>query len=81
MNKYREILGEEKKKNEPVVNTEWYERGCIVDTNFVEGPWDIDDSNDNEVELCYFPCILSKGKETEIYYKFQVTIRKKSKSP
>ncbi|CAJ0651569.1 8506_t:CDS:2 [Entrophospora sp. SA101] len=71
MNKYREILGEEKKKNVSKSAEELIR----------SGPWDIDDSNDNEVELCYFPCILSKGKETEIYYKFQVTIRKKSKSP
>ncbi|CAH1767200.1 10876_t:CDS:2, partial [Entrophospora sp. SA101] len=62
MNKYREILGEEKKKNVSKSAEELIR----------SGPWDIDDSNDNEVELCYFPCILSKGKETEIYYKFQL---------
>nr|CAG8447254.1 165_t:CDS:1 [Entrophospora candida] len=102
MNKYREIIDEDRKKNiyknadelvrtgiklwfrlkiqEPVVNIEWYKPGDAVDTNFMEGTWETDNTNNFGVELCYFPCILSKGKETEIYYKSQVTIRKKSKS-
>ncbi|CAJ0838503.1 18018_t:CDS:2 [Entrophospora sp. SA101] len=101
MNKYREILDEDRKKNiyknadelvrtgiklwfrlkiqEPVVNIEWYKPGDAVDTNFMEGTWETNNINNFGVELCYFPCILSKGKETEIYYKSQVTIRKKTR--
>nr|CAG8618843.1 11208_t:CDS:1 [Entrophospora candida] len=65
---------------EPAVNIEWYGQGCIVDTNFMEGPWEMDDADSYRVELCYFPCIFSKGKEPEIYYKSQVTIQEISHS-
>nr|CAG8447183.1 160_t:CDS:1 [Entrophospora candida] len=102
MNKYREILDEDRRKNvskyaeelvrsgiklwfcsqiqEPVVNIEWYKPGKPVDIDFMEGPWEHNNANNSVVELCYFPCISSKGEEPEIYCKSQVTIRTKPKS-
>nr|CAG8447212.1 162_t:CDS:1 [Entrophospora candida] len=68
------------KIQEPIVDIKWYKPEEAVNTDFMEGPWEIDDINNYGVELCYFPCILSNGKETEIYCKSQVTIRKKSRS-
>ncbi|KAG9293844.1 hypothetical protein G9A89_019182 [Geosiphon pyriformis] len=67
---------------EPIPVIKWIDSGESIHTSLMTGPFDIEDSENLEVDLCYFPAIgihLYDQKNRKVYCKAQVLARAKSK--
>nr|CAG8514905.1 14490_t:CDS:1 [Entrophospora candida]CAG8526532.1 2776_t:CDS:1 [Entrophospora candida] len=66
---------------EPTPKVKFNKPGGSIKPHLMQGAWDKEEIQNYEVELCYFPSIVSKiGDQLQIYNKSEVLIRPKSKS-
>ncbi|KAG9293839.1 hypothetical protein G9A89_019177 [Geosiphon pyriformis] len=67
---------------EPIPAITWIDSGKSIHTGLMTGPFDIEDSENLEVDICYFPAIgihLYDQKNRKVYCKAQVLARTKGK--
>ncbi|CAG8435947.1 8609_t:CDS:2 [Ambispora gerdemannii] len=65
---------------DPIPDIRWVESGKSICGGFMQGPWDIEDSQNVVVDFCYFPAIgtdLDDDTNRCVYCKAQVLVRPK----
>ncbi|CAG8506920.1 13878_t:CDS:2 [Ambispora leptoticha] len=68
---------------DPIPEIRWIDNEADICGGFMEGPWDIEDSQNSVVDFCYFPAIgidLDDDKNRRVYCKAQVSVRPKKKN-
>ncbi|CAG8435964.1 8612_t:CDS:1 [Ambispora gerdemannii] len=65
---------------EPIPEIRWIESEESICGGFMQGPWDIEASQNQVVDFCYFPAIgidLDDDKNRRVYCKAQILVRQK----